>query len=319
MDWITIIGDRWLTTVQWLTGFAISFAILARLFPCNPGMYWWKDWRAVGTDLVYWFLVPLLMLVLRSMLLVVLALVLLGGRVEASRVANWPLWLQIAAVLLIQDVLLYWLHRAFHTRLAWPFHAVHHSPQVLDWTALARFHPVNLLLEFALADAIVLLLGFPPAVLILVAPFNLIYSAMVHANLNWTFGPLRYVLASPVFHRWHHTSQAEGRDRNFAVTFPILDLIFGTFYLPVGQRPQKYGTHEGEVPSGFWGQLVHPFQQTGPLRWAVAAGLFTAASLIGMRESRDRLTTGSEPPAIPPTGQIAGIRSGPAMGPHIHK
>ena len=25
-----------------------------------------------------------------------------------------------------------------------------------------------------------------------------------------------YVLASPVFHRWHHTSEAEGLDQNFA-------------------------------------------------------------------------------------------------------
>jgi hypothetical protein len=41
-----------------------------------------------------------------------------------------------------------------------------------------------------------------------------------------------------------------------------------------------------------------PFQKTGPLRWAVAAGLFTAASLIGMRESGQRLVARSDPPAL---------------------
>ena len=35
-------------------------------------------------------------------------------------------------------------------------------------------------------------------------------SAFVHANLNWTLGPFRYVLASPVFHRWHHTALERG-------------------------------------------------------------------------------------------------------------
>lgn len=295
MDWITTIGDRWLVTMQWLAGFAAGFAILARLFPCNPGMYWWKDLRAVGTDVVYWFVVPLVMLVLRAMLLVALASVILGGTAPPSVVATWPLWVQVLAVVLIQDVLLYWLHRAFHTRPGWPFHAVHHSPHVLDWTSMARFHPVNLLFEFALADVVVILLGFPPTVLIVVAPFNLVYSAMVHANLNWTFGPMRYVFASPVFHRWHHTSEAEGRDRNFAVTFPILDLIFGTFHMPAGKRPQEYGVGGDEVPAGFWGQLIEPFRETGPLRWAVVAGLFVAGSLIGVIEFSERSRTPHTP------------------------
>src|SRR5262249_40891146 len=201
MDTLATIADRWLLTLEWLAGLSAAFGLLARLCPCNPGMYWWKDWRAAGTDLLYWFVVPLVMLVLRAMLLVAVAWAILGGGSQPVTVVTaWPFWLQVVAVLLIQDVLLYWLHRAFHTRAAWPFHAVHHSPHVLDWTALARFHPVNQLLEFALADVVVLLMGFPPTVLLFVAPFNLVYSAMVHANLNWTFGPLRYVLASPVFH-----------------------------------------------------------------------------------------------------------------------
>ena len=40
-----------------LAGLAIAFAILVRLMPCNPGMYWWKDVRAVVTDCLYWFIV----------------------------------------------------------------------------------------------------------------------------------------------------------------------------------------------------------------------------------------------------------------------
>src|SRR5262249_53003471 len=69
------------------------------------------------------------------------------------------------------------------------------------------------------------------------------------------------------------------------VTFPLLDLLFGTFHMPAGEVPREFGVGESEVPAGFWGQLVEPFRTSGPLRWAVAAGVFVAASLIGALES----------------------------------
>jgi len=189
-----------------------------------------------------------------------------------------PLWCQCLAILLIQDVLLYAIHRLFHTRAGWRFHAVHHSPEVLDWTSTQRFHPVNAIAEFALADAVVLLLGFSPMALAILGPINLVYSGMVHANLNWTFGPFRYVLASPVFHRWHHTSEAEGLDRNFASTFPFLDLLGGTFHMPAGKRPEVYGT--GDVPRGFVGQMAYPFR--GIETWAGRRPLLAGVSAIAM-------------------------------------
>jgi sterol desaturase/sphingolipid hydroxylase (fatty acid hydroxylase superfamily) len=105
-------------------------------------------------------------------------------------------------------------------------------------------------------------MGFSPAAVIALSPFNLVYSAMVHANLNWTFGPLRHVFASPVFHRWHHTTAPEARDKNFAATFPVLDVIFGTFYMPARRRPEKFGIGESDFPEGFWGQMLFPFDDT---------------------------------------------------------
>jgi sterol desaturase/sphingolipid hydroxylase (fatty acid hydroxylase superfamily) len=90
-------------------------------------------------------------------------------------------------------------------------------------------------------------------------PFNVFYSALVHANLNWTYGPLRFVFASPVFHRWHHTTQAEGLDKNFASTFPVLDVLFGTFYMPPGRLPEKFGCGDPEFPEDLLGQFFYPF------------------------------------------------------------
>src|SRR5262249_23131412 len=156
-------------------------------------------------------------------------------------------------------LLQYGIHRVFHSRFAWKFHAIHHSPKVLDWLSTVRFHPVNSALAFVLPDVIVLLLGFAPDAVFLLAPFNAVYSGMVHANLNWTFGPFRYVLASPVFHRWHHTTKEEGLNKNFAATFPFIDLLFGTYYMPADRIPEQFGNGEPGFPEGFWGQLLHPF------------------------------------------------------------
>ncbi len=287
MDWIATVGQSWLQTLEWLLGLGIAFGVLARLMPCNPGMYWWRNARAVVTDGIYWFIMPLLFSFARTFL-VALGLVVFygGGEPELLPVKGWSIWLQCIAMQLIQDVLLYWIHRAFHSRLAWKFHAVHHSPEVLDWMSTMRTHPVNYILEFTLADVVVLLLGFRVEALFTLALFNTVYSSMVHANLNWTFGPLRYVLASPVFHRWHHTTQEQGLDKNFASTFPFLDLMFGTFYMPPGKLPEQFGNGDADFPEDFLGQLLYPVRATPPAPPAGAAA--AASSSPPARRSRRR-------------------------------
>jgi len=259
MNWIEAVGGIWLQSIAWLVALSLAFLVLTGFSPCNPGKNWWTDRRAALTDLIYWLVLPFCTQAGRVAFLVAGATLLYGNDPPADYpLRQWPIWAQCLAILLLQDALLYGIHRLFHTRLGWRFHAVHHSPEVLDWTSTQRFHPVNAIAEFALADAIVLLMGFSPLALAILGPINLIYSVMVHANLNWTFGPLKYVFASPVFHRWHHTSEAEGLDKNFASTFPILDLVFGTFHMPAGKRPENYGA--AAVPAGFVGQMIHPFR-----------------------------------------------------------
>jgi sterol desaturase/sphingolipid hydroxylase (fatty acid hydroxylase superfamily) len=63
------------------------------------------------------------------------------------------------------------------------------------------------------------------------------------------------------FHRWHHTSEAEGLDKNFAGLFPFIDVAFGTFYLPSDRRAEKFGLAGESVPEGFVAQLLYPFRR----------------------------------------------------------
>ena len=172
-----------------------------------------------------------------------------------------PLWMQAILFLVASDFMLYWLHRMFHGGGFWKYHAIHHSSEDLEWISAARFHPVNLFIGTILVDVILLIAGISPNIMLWVGPFTTFHSAFVHANLNWTLGPFKYALATPVFHRWHHTSLEEGGNTNFAGTFPLWDVLFGTFRMPENRLPESYGVDDQQIPTEIGGQLAYPFRQ----------------------------------------------------------
>jgi sterol desaturase/sphingolipid hydroxylase (fatty acid hydroxylase superfamily) len=249
---------------------AAAFTVLSRFWACNPGRPWWRK-RELLTDFCYWFVIPLLARYLRIGLLVLGAAALFGitgaeGLVEFyddghGPLAQLPLLLQAAIFLVGSDVMTYWIHRLFHRQPMWKYHAVHHSSAELDWISAARFHPVNIFLGSVAADVVLLLAGISPNVLVFLGPFTVAHSAFVHANLSWKLGPFKYVIAGPVFHRWHHTAAERGGDKNFAATFPVLDLLFGTFYMPESALPEAYGIADRSFPPGFGRQMLYPFRQ----------------------------------------------------------
>jgi sterol desaturase/sphingolipid hydroxylase (fatty acid hydroxylase superfamily) len=105
-----------------------------------------------------------------------------------------------------------------------------------------------------------LLLGFPLNIVAGYLPFIVFYAVLLHANISWDFGFLRSVLASPRFHRWHHTKETEAIDKNFAGLFPLFDIIFGTYYMPKDKQPSEFGVKD-PIPMSLWGQLSYPFRK----------------------------------------------------------
>jgi sterol desaturase/sphingolipid hydroxylase (fatty acid hydroxylase superfamily) len=249
---------------------ALVFSVLSYFWACNPAAPWWRK-REIVTDVCYWFFVPLITRVVRIGLLVVGAAAVFNIHDADELIAFYdnghgplselPLWVQAAIFLILSDFMLYWLHRMYHGGGFWKYHAIHHSSEDLEWISAARFHPVNLFLGTVAVDVILLMAGISPNIMLWVGPFTTFHSAFVHANLNWTLGPFKYVLATPVFHRWHHTSQEEGGNTNFAGTFPVWDILFGTFRMPEGKLPDNYGVHDQAIPSEIGGQLAYPFRQ----------------------------------------------------------
>ena len=46
-----------------------------------------------------------------------------------------------------------------------------------------------------------LLLGFSPATLGSYIPLLTLYAIMLHANVGWDFGPLRYAIVTPAYQK----------------------------------------------------------------------------------------------------------------------
>jgi len=89
--------------------------------------------------------------------------------------------------------------------------------------------------------------------------FVTIHATWAHTNFGPTIKWLEPFLIQPRFHHWHHTSQIESIDKNFAIHFPWIDKLFGTYYFPAERWPDTYGLHEEKLPPGFWGQFFYPF------------------------------------------------------------
>jgi sterol desaturase/sphingolipid hydroxylase (fatty acid hydroxylase superfamily) len=264
------IGQSALGGMPLLAGFGICFAALTHIWACNAGSPWWRK-RELVTDLCYWFMFPLVARYMRIGLVIAGSILLFridnpdeliafftDGHGPLSRA---PMWVQAVVYLVGWDVISYFTHRFFHSDAMWKFHAIHHSSKELDWISAPRFHPINIMLGSVFAEVALIIAGISPNAILLLAPLNIAHSAFVHANLNWTLGPMRYVIAGPIFHRWHHTSPDRGGSKNFAPTFPILDIIFGTFYLPDNELPDNYGVDEEGFPEGFGGQMLYPFKR----------------------------------------------------------
>jgi len=187
---------------------------------------------------------------------------LIGQRGVIDAVSHLPWLVQFFLAVLVADLAEYAIHRAFHTvPFLWRFHAIHHSSPALDWIAGSRSHLVD--------DVVVRAFILVPMMLVFPHDINVAYLFFVTLHATWThcnFGPtvrwLEPYLILPRFHHWHHTSQKEAIDRNFAIHFPWIDRIFGTYYLPADDRwPEVYGLANQPIPAGFWAQFFYPFRR----------------------------------------------------------
>jgi sterol desaturase/sphingolipid hydroxylase (fatty acid hydroxylase superfamily) len=175
-----------------------------------------------------------------------------------SAARQLPPWLLAAVAVVLGDLLVYWLHRAFHHfDLLWRFHAVHHSSERLDWLAAHREHPVDGVLVQTAQNLPAMLLGLPFELLAVLIVFRGAWSILIHSNVRLPLGPLRILFGAPELHHFHH-ARLPRTEHNFANLAPWLDVVFGTYHCPKDSEPYPLGLST-PWPRGYVSQLAHPF------------------------------------------------------------
>lgn len=180
-------------------------------------------------------------------------------------VAGWlataPRLLVAGLGFLLFEVAYYAEHRLAHRwGFLWRFHAVHHSSADLDWLAASRLHPFEAFIGGFVIAPVFIVLGYPLAALGAFSTVTSIWAILIHANVDWRLRWLDRVYPTPEYHHWHHCADRGARDKNFG--HPLLDTLFGTYYMPSGRRPERYGI-DAAMPDGWFAQLAHPFRRHG--------------------------------------------------------
>ncbi|HQT80617.1 MAG: hypothetical protein B7Z60_05285 [Ferrovum sp. 37-45-19] len=233
----------------------------------------WTDRRALSLDVLYTLLhrlgfIPLALFFLLWPITYSLDRTLrIHGFIPLSLEDLWPvlsrhLWLSFMAYLIMLDFIGYWIHRLQH-RLEWwwALHGLHHSQRQMSYWTDDRNHLLDDLLTAAIFSLFGLFMGVPPSQLVIPMMLTRLVQSFAHSNVNIRFGSLgERLLVSPYFHRVHHGigqgSESGDKSCNFAVLFPVWDILFGTakFNEPLsatGIEDQLQGRSYGE---GFWSQ-----------------------------------------------------------------
>jgi sterol desaturase/sphingolipid hydroxylase (fatty acid hydroxylase superfamily) len=169
-----------------------------------------------------------------------------------------PELLLLVLALLIDELTVYWRHRAEHSPLLWPIHATHHSDEAMTWLTLLRKHPLSQLFGTAIDSIPLVLLGFPAWAVAASALIRTWWGYFIHADLPWTLGASGKVLISPAAHRLHHIDDDVLMGRNFGGFFSIWDRLFGTFDDASGHLCCTTGIAGGSRPLA--GELARPFE-----------------------------------------------------------
>ena len=142
---------------------------------------------------------------------------------------------------LILDLTIYLQHVMFHSApLLWRLHMVHHSDMNIDVTTGVRFHPIEIILSMGIKMMAVILIGAPPASVLIFEVILNGTSMFNHGNVRYPQSIdkwLRLLVVTPEMHRVHHSTIRWETNCNFGFNFPWWDRLFGTY------RPQPAKGH----------------------------------------------------------------------------
>ncbi|CAM1351656.1 MULTISPECIES: sterol desaturase family protein [Tenacibaculum] len=175
--------------------------------------------------------------------------------------------LRLFIFFIIIDFIQWFTHTLLHKyEFLWNFHKVHHSVKEMGFAAHLRYHwmePVvyNSMKYIPLA----IMGGFTAKDVAIIHFFNITIGHLNHANINWDYGFLKYILNNPKMHIWHHAKELPKERKkgvNFGITLSIWDYLFKTNYIPHNGRDIEIG-FEGDdtFPKDFISQELYPLKK----------------------------------------------------------
>lgn len=239
--------------------FLVLFAPFEFLFPIRRGQKVIRNGWV--TDVLHFFVTAIMSRI--GMFAVIVLAIEMGAMVVPVALRAWirelPFWLQVVVATALSDLGFYAAHRLMHAVPAlWSFHTIHHSSEQMDWLASYRVHPVDQIIVKGSSYVPVFMLGFSEVAIGLAAILYHWQALILHSNINLRLGPLKWLVATPEFHHWHHARDPEARDKNFAGQLPLWDVVFKTAHVPDGRMPEHYGV-DVPVPLNYIDHLVYPF------------------------------------------------------------
>ncbi len=191
----------------------------------------------------------------------------IGLSIESFQLFNineFPLWARLLVFLVIIDFVQWFTHTLLHRYdFLWNFHKVHHSVKEMGFAAHLRYHWMEPVLYNSMKYIpLAIIGGFTAKDIALVHFFNITIGHLNHANINWDYGFLKYILNNPKMHIWHHAKELpieRKKGVNFGITLSIWDYIFKTNYIPHSGRNIEIGfTGDEQFPKDFLNQEIYP-------------------------------------------------------------
>jgi 3-mercaptopyruvate sulfurtransferase SseA/sterol desaturase/sphingolipid hydroxylase (fatty acid hydroxylase superfamily) len=195
---------------------------------------------------------------------------MIGGDIESLALfdmsgLHWAVQLLIFFVGV--DFIQWFTHVMLHRfGFLWRFHKVHHSVEQMGFAAHLRYHWMENVFYTPMKFLMMMFIGnFDPEQAFVVYYVSIAIGHLNHANINLSYGPLKYIFNNPKMHIWHHAEdlpEARKNGVNFGISLSIWDYIFRTNYIPSDGRDIKLGFEGLEnYPKSFFGQLFSGFQR----------------------------------------------------------
>jgi len=185
----------------------------------------------------------------------------------AIEISSWPGWFQLLTLFIISDFIQWNVHRMLHrVPWLWEFHKLHHSVKEMGFAAHLRFHWMETIVYKSIQYIPLTMIGFGIQNFIIVHIFTILIGHLNHANLNWSYGALKYILNNPKMHIWHHAKDWPAEHpygTNYGLTLSIWDYLFRTAYIPESGRDIELGFKGDEIyPTTFVKQVLYPSTKT---------------------------------------------------------